>query len=389
MFVFYMLALIPAIIGSVLWYKNRSIVWWEWIVGTVLAFVLSGIFHLGVLKGITDDIETWSGKVVKVTHYPEWTAEWQEQFSTTSTDSDGNVKISYHYETRTEKHYEEWSAHCTVNGEREIERGVFEQIKKEFGSTVDTQRPHKTDFDRGDPNIYVTFNTTGFLRPTTTLRKWENRIKAAPSVFSFSEVPEGIKIFPYPSNKNFLKSSRLKGTATKTVSYLEFDRLNSRLNPAGGKKLNPSGGKKLKVNLILVGFDSSDSQLGHWQEAKWVGGRKNDLVLTYGGTDPHNPDWSYVFGWTEKEIVKVNLANILLNNPIDDSILSLIEAEVRANYVIKDWSKFDYIKISPPAWSYYVFIFTMIIVQSIFWFIAHRNESTKDNMYGKRRGYYR
>jgi hypothetical protein len=127
----------------------------------------------------------------------------------------------------------------------------------------------------------------------------------------------------------------------------------------------------------MVGFDSADSGLGHWQEAKWIGGKNNDVVLTF-GTDGTNVTWVYVFGWTEKDICKRNLETILLTNPLNNSILPVIEQEIRNGYVIKDWTKFDYISIEPPMWSYIVLIVIMVITQAGFWIWANMNEMDKE-----------
>jgi len=107
-------------------------------------------------------------------------------------------------------------------------------------------------------------------------------------------------VFEYPQNKNWQSSDRLLGRARSDFNLLEWDKVNSRLGPSK------------KVNVIAVGFEAdSDSILGQYQEAKWAGGKKNDLVICYGG-QPGKAAWVYVFGWTESEGVKRDLESLFI-----------------------------------------------------------------------------
>ena len=128
-----------------------------------------------------------------------------------------------------------------------------------------------------------------------------------------------------------------------------------------------------RVNLIIIGFQNQDASIADWQESEYIGGKKNDLVLCFNmyGT---NVTWTKVFGWTESEICKRNLETILLTNPINNYILPKIKEEVIINYVWKDFSKFDYIGISPPKWMYPVYILILLLTQGVLWYIFHHND---------------
>jgi hypothetical protein len=247
-----------------------------------------------------------------------------------------------------------------------INNKSYNKIKEKFGGSIRSEYMRKSNFHFGDENIYITVCDTGYIQPCTKLVKFENRVKASPSTFSFSVVPEDAPVFDYPQNDNFWQSDRLLGLASEEIDLYKWDVLNTILGP------------REKVNLIMIGFNSDDESLGKMQENKWLGGKKNDLVLCYGmNPTPEKgkslASWAYVFGWTDRQKVKRNLENVLLTNFIDDSILSLIKEEVEENYVIKEWDDFDYIKIKPPLWSYFLFIICMIIIQSIFYFFAKNN----------------
>jgi len=372
----YFIALLPMIIGGVLWYKNKSVVWWEWIAGCAIGFALAGIFHGCALWGMTDDTEIWSGQVIKATFYPKWVEEYQEAVYVTKTRSVYNSSTkSYttetyqefsHYETRYRTHHEYWTCHDTLKGERKIDKARHKDITAKFGNDVEKKKVHKSGFHSGDPNIYISHKKTDYVYPTTCWKHWENRIKAAPSVFSFIEVPEEIPVFEYPVCKNFFESDRLFGTAKKHFDQRAFDQMCAWVGP------------KKKCNVIIVGFGSDDSMLGQYQEAKWIGGRKNDLVICYG------PNWSYVFGWTEKSMAKIELQNLFIEQDPGTAMLPEIQRIITQHYIIKDWSKFDYIKVDPPGWLFPVFFVALGLVQTGFWFFAHHNDIDKGGRKNRR-----
>lgn len=358
--VFYLLAMVPLLIGGVLWLRDPKIVWQEWILGSALAFLLALIFQFVSIWGMTSDIETWSGQIDHATFYPEWVEEYLESH----TASCGKNCTYTYYTVEHRTHYEYWECYTTIPDDHLIDINFFKDITKNFGGNIRTEKPWKSGLCSGDPNVYSIYNMTGFIYPVTALKSWSNRIKAAPTLFSFTKLPDTVKVYDWPANPNWLVSERLLGTAFKDINKLEFDRMNARL--ALSKK---------KVNVIMVGFGDLDDSYAEWQKAKYVGGKKNDLVLCYGN------GWSKVFGWSESEICKRNLETIILKNKIDNNILPLIEQEIKANYQIKDWTKFDYIRVEPPTWSYWVFACTLAVFEVAFYFWANQNEFEKEEIY--------
>lgn len=360
MWIFYAFAALPLAMGAGLWAFNRQVVWWEWLAGAALGFALAGVFQLLSVWGMAADTETWSGEISRVVHYPQWV----EEYKVKHTAKVGKSTVTY-YTTHYRTHKEYWTAETTLNQEFRVEAGYFNEIVKNFGGRITGEYVHKRGFDSGDSNIYTARNETGYLYPVTAHRSFENRIKAAPSLFSFAKIPAKAEVFHYPANRHWNQSDRLIGTAAKTVDILEWDRMNSRLGPL-----------KL-VNVIMAGFGDKPADAAQWQQAAWIGGKKNDLVLCYGGPDALRPSWAMVFGWTEAEKVKRDLESVLLFNPVDTSILPLIERTILASYQIKDWSKFDYITITPPIWAYWAYFIIAGGAQAAFWWWAHNNEEKK------------
>lgn len=379
MMFFYSMALLPILVGLVLWGKNKEVIWWEWLASSALALMMAALFHWIALEAQCRDHELFSGRLINAVHYPWWQDKVRVEDYRTETYHTGSgknrrthtrrVHTGHHYEYNN--HPEYWEAEGEFgaylgNKTYRISQEFFDEICRNFcGGTPRVEQPHKSNFYKGDKNVYIADNKTDYCYPLTHWVSFENRVKACPSLYSYAPVPAGIPVLPYPKSENPFTSDRLMGTAAKTVSQRNFDVFCSRLGPTK------------KVNVILIGFGQSDSEIAHYQEASWIGGKKNDIVLCYGGPDPLHPSWTYVFGWTESSLVKANLQTILLQNQIDDSILPLLHSEIVKNYEIKDWKKFNYLQVDPPPWSYWVYILTMILCQGAFWAWASVNEFGK------------
>ena len=356
------MSLLPVIAGAVFWAMRKHVVWWEWLAGSAFGFVISVIFHFAAFHGLTSDTETFSGQIEKVVYHPEWV----EQYTTTETYTEGKhtrTRVVIRYCT----HHEKFEAISNIDSEEEISQELFHDMKMKLGGVINSEWGHKSGFYSGDPNIYVTKNTTGYIYPVAESHTFENRVRATPSLWSFAKVSENAPVFNYPKNE-WTKSGRLVGSASSMIDLRLFDQMNARLGPTK------------KVNVIMVGFPAGTGiELGQMQQSKWIGGKKNDLVITYGGgSTTTNPEWVYCFGWTESELVKQNLQTILLTHPVNNNVLPLIEQEVRANYQLKDWNKFNYLTIEPPGWSYFVFFLVLAAAQTGFWWWANVNEFEKE-----------
>lgn len=380
MWLFYILALFPLIIGMFLWIFNKKITWGEWLGGSVAAFILALIMHGIAIVGLTDDIETWSGFITNIEHHPEWVEKYRHAVYRTVTRTTGSGKnrrttihrIFSHDETRYTTHSEHWIAYAnygTDQESRQINKQTFKLIQQRFGSHEIQSGvqgfSHGGSVYSGDNLIYKVINRNNWIEPVTTIKTFENRIKAAPTTFSFAKVPPNVKVYEWPNNPNWFVSDRLLGEPN--ISTLQFDQMNSRLGP-----------RKL-VNVIMINFANQSSDIADWQCAKYLGGKKNDLVLCYGQKGTNQiPTWSKVFGWTEKEICKRNLETILLTNPINNDILTLIENEIKKNYIIKDWDKFDYIQIPPRPWAIITYIILLLLSQFSLWVYFHMNDIDKE-----------
>lgn len=375
MFIFYLFACIPITIGFLLWWKNKRVVWQEWLGGSAAAIVFTAIFHVAVIWGMTGDTETWSGEITKVSHHPQWVERWIKHHSETYYTGTGKNRVAHtrHWTTTEyDTHYEHWVAHVDFGSYvdwNRIDESLFNEISANFGGNIfnDGKQAynHMGTLSSGDRNIYSVANEKGYMYPVTSSHSFENRVKASPSVFSFIKVPTNVAVYPYPENKNWMVSDRLIGTAVRDFDITLFDRMNSRLGPLK------------KVNVILVGFDTDDTMISEYQKAAWVGGKKNDLVICYG------KGWSRVFGWTESELVKQNLQSLVIEYPKNNDLIPIIEKEIRQSYKIKDWSKFDYLSVEPTTSHYVWFVILMMLTQGGLYVWFHLNEFVQGKTVGE------
>ncbi len=392
MWVFWILALFPIGICGVMLLFDKRVSYKEWLITAGVALLTAGLFQLIASIGMTDDVETWSGYATQSRQYSAWQEYYEyavyriEYYYTSVSDYDSKGRYSGshqeqhsrqvfdHWEPTTRWHQTTWGIDTTLKNFN-IDGDKFSYMCQKFNDRHSvpgdrTTGEHNSRMIDGDPNDYVADNRTGWVEPVTDLRHFKNKVKAAPSLFSFAKVPTNITVFAWPANGgDVFHSDRVLGTAQKYITTLHWDQMNAVLGAAK------------KVNLIIVGFsDTQPLSMAEWQEAKWIGGKKNDLVICFGGgskTVP--PAWVKVFGWTEKNIVKENLQTLLLQSPISDSLIPKIAEEVKADYTIKDWKKFDYITIEPPTWSYWIYLLLIVLTQGGLFYWYNVNEIDQSN----------
>lgn len=391
---FYLLACIPFVIGGICWALDKRINWIEWLINTAICFAMAGIFHVAAISGQTLDIETWSGQLIDAKHYAAWQEYYEEAIYRTEyyntmesySYSVGSGKnrstrmgtrtvrrsrqVFDHWESRTRWHKDSWVTNSNISTSYNIDSNKFENLCVKF-TNKDTIRgdrttgAHNSRMIGGDPNDYETHNHTGWVEPVTKLVEFENKIRATPTTFSFAKVPENIKVYDYPKNDNPFVSDRLIGTALATIDLFVFDQMNARLGPVK------------RVNVVMVGMGDRDSMSGEWQRASWIGGKKNDVIITWGGNNK-SPQWVKVFGWTDSDVCKRNIESIILDNGAQTSTLKLIEDEIKVNYKLKDWDKaFSHISVPAPDWALWWYLGVMVFSQAGLWFLFTHNEFNK------------
>lgn len=365
----YISCFIPVIIGLVLWVNSREVNWVEWAAGSAVAFLTAGITHWVAFSSQTGDIEKWSGQIVQVRQYSEWREYYEEAVYRTETRGSGKNKTTErvfdHWEPERRTHEAYWQAYSNINTTHDISKEDFLAISKKFKSLYPVEGTrhtfeHASRMIGGDPNDYVSDNRSGVVIPINVTKSFTNRIKASRNVFTFQSIPKDVFVFDYPKSENVWVSDRLLGTAKDHITTLQWDQFNAVLGPV------------FQVNLIMVGFPSQETMLAEYQKAKWVGGKKNDLVLCYG------KGWSKVFGWSDSNDCKRAIEAILLEGPVDATILPKISKALSDwKYTRKNWHDFDYLSVEPNEKQWSIFLVILFVSQLTLYIFFHSNNVDK------------
>jgi hypothetical protein len=377
----YFLACLPLIAGAIAYYRARNrFTWHEWLFNSLLCFAIAGAFHGCAIHSSTSDTETWSGQVTEVVHHAAWTEYYEEavyktvHYTTTVSDGKGGRKTVHrtkrvfsHWRPCQRKHNDEFLAFTSLPDLTvRIDRTSYHEFGKRFGGEqIDYPGDRKTGSHNsrmvgGDPNDYKYRNKTNHIIPVNKQYPWKNKLKASNTLHMFPKVPEKIVLPEYPISEDPFFSARLVGSAAAMDLYA-FDQMNSRVGP-------------LKyANVIFVGLGEVDSMYGKWLEAKWLGGKQNDIVVVWGGLNKQ-PTWVTVFGWTDNKTVLRDIeTHILMNGAVVES-LPEIERLITENYKIKNWEDFDYISLPIPTGWVIGYIVFMVLSQVTLFYYYHHND---------------
>jgi len=368
-----LLLVIPIAAATYMWYSRREVSLLELLGSFAISVVLIwGVLYVSASVS-TSDTETWSGRATGARYDPAWTEQyWETYTETTYTGTGSNRKAHTKTKRRlvTKHHADEWTLNTTL-GSRHIGSDTWDTLKSE--NSVVSRRVWRTNMVSGDPHTYsITWNDD-MVRPrypVTATRAWSNRLKNSRSVLNLEPVTKEeatkLGLYEYPTNAALFASDRVLGD-TK-VTTLNWDRMNSYLGPMKG------------INLILINFGpGSTMDKAVKQRAYWRNGRKNDIVICIGGAPGAKPEWSYVFGWSNKELVKVNVQDMFLQNAATDAIIPLLESEIERNFTRFDWHTLDYIATPVPWWGLLLAFVLNAGVQVGYFKFALSNAHSKSN----------
>lgn len=117
------------------------------------------------------------------------------------------------------------------------------------------------------------------------------------------------------------------------------------------RKLGPAK----QVNLVVVASSAAERDYGTAIKARWLNGKKNDVVIVLGAPAYPRIEWADVLAWTDHEMFKVSLRDELqdlgdMSNP--EAVLDVVQKAIEKSYVRKPMKDYDYLasEIEPPFW---------------------------------------
>lgn len=326
-------------------------------IGAVTLFLVSS-FIVNIDFSIkTASTEVWSGKITKVKHkeeYDEWVPERRE--TRTRTKSDGRTET---YEVVVEEAH--WEHHEAENYITTSDRGTFRVYETPDGKRF-------TDyFVNSNEELEEYYPIGGATASTHT---FTNKVKASYSIYNRKEVDleDYPDLFEYPTKENsYYSINRLLGSfKDKTAKSRYLDEINSELNDTDNKNNKDKVKGYKQVNIIMVNFGDKKKEYGYALQDYWQNGAKNDLVITFGTDKKGKPTWSYVFSWSESEMLKSDIRDLILS--VEDinkeyyKTLDEISDLTEKQFSRKEFADFDYIQVEVSLFTKILLVILLLAV---------------------------
>lgn len=369
---FLILLSLPVLAGMLFakWKFQRRIHWWEAIGGVGVAGAAAGICLLLGSYTYRADVETHSGAVNSAHCIPEWVSKE----SGYTTDKKGRRHSYTYYETHPTK--------CWVDtevGDLEITYEQWGEIRGKFERTLWTEKGRRPNFHKGNDRDYhmeldSPNDPTWPAYAANETFTWDNYLSQTDSIVTTAPMSDreakALNLPDYPAFYDVLESRRLVGYCN--VDYHKWDQMNARLGPSK------------HVNVIMAALGKQHAidraeQLQRW----WRNGKKNDLVICL--DDPYAPSWCYVFGWAKDETIKFDLqADIMNAGKVDNGIIPVIEASVKARFVPYEWQVHK--DTGPPVSTNCLWLaFFAVCASSVgYYWWAVNNDIEESSSYGRR-----
>lgn len=334
-----------------------------------LQLVIAGISVAVVYHSSVSDTETWNGFITEK-YRDKVGCEHSYQcncIEICSTDSKG-------YTTCTQS--------CSVCFEHDYD----------YDWVIKTSNDEKVKISRVDSQgigMPLRFQSAYIGEPTAIAHSYVNYIKAAPDTLFRRQGSDAsqYKIPDYPKIYDYYRQDRILNTSSRLkIDVSKWDRLNDTLNAVVG---SPK-----QANIIMVFTDVEDSGYIQVLEERWLGGKKNDIVITIGvDQSGKRASWVGVSAWTTREIFKVKLRDHIREMPdITDEVkmIQVIQSDVEKYYERKPMADFEYLKssITPSSTQWILVSVISMIVSAIvsMLLISHRS---KFNLYTYRTSKFR
>jgi hypothetical protein len=128
-------------------------------------------------------------------------------------------------------------------------------------------------------------------------------------------------------------------------------------------QLNATYGPTKQVNVIIVAVKTTDPNYATLLEEKWLGGKKNDLVVVLGIDDYPHIAWAHVFSWSKSEELKVEVRDKILdisNMHRRDDIMAAIQQGVTTQWSRRHMKEFKYLMAGAvPGTGAMIFLFIL------------------------------
>lgn len=352
--VFLVLFLLPALIGlGLLIFGKHRFSLLEFGVQMLAQLIVAGLCVWAIFHANTTDINAINGRVtdkkrVEVSCSHHHCCRW---CTSRSCDSKGRCSTSTYCCGWCDDHPfdVDWNVYTNVGKTVDINRLSRQGLE---------EPPRWTKVYKGEP---VSFE-----------ERYTNYIKASPnSLFRREADYSKFKGLPeYPGNfYDYYKLDRIVLVGVQMPEGaqawdLQLDEINADL------------GRAKQANIVVVFVKGQTEEYFYALERKWIGGKKNDIVIVTGVDDQLKPLWQNTMGWTKNEMVKVKLRDdILAMDRISlDTFMPMAKEAVLRYYERKPMKDFEYLKASitptPKGWVFSLLI-GFVVACGLGWYFYH------------------
>ncbi len=344
--------LIPVIACVVLalFFHHKTKVW-EFAVPLFVSFLLCMGAKWAAESYGTHDIEIWGGVVTDSRYYEKWDEYVHKTCSTTSCSGSGKNQTcttSYYDCSYVDDHPAHWTILDSNGATHRVTQATYHGFVKQFGAKPTFKDLRRSYHSYDGDMYYVNWpKTDETVTPVSTSHSWENRVQAAgKTTFSFLDVTEAdvanlglmeypkVSLFDYPAALGNCGSTMQEG--------------NNRL-----RFHNAMMGARKKLRMWFLCFDSHDPVVGRMQEALWVGGNKNEVVVTVGTDGSGSINWVHPFSWADDKTPLIEIRDHIVGQGSLDLVdaANFMSTSLEAGFVKKDFHAFDYLQIQPPTWA--------------------------------------
>lgn len=126
------------------------------------------------------------------------------------------------------------------------------------------------------------------------------------------------------------------GTGVKNLSQLD----------AAMADVSAKLGPTKQVNVVMA-FTPKSMDYAYAIRNKWLGGKKNDVLIIIGTKTWPTVDWVQVFSWSKNEMVNIKIRDDIMGvgTLADANVIGQIVAtDVSANFVRREMKEFEYLK---------------------------------------------
>lgn len=309
-------------------------------------------FSLGLRFGTeVTDFCVNNGHVQSATYEEGYTREY------TTTESYTDSKGKSHSKLVKKREYvpPRWSAATSIGGWG-ISKDVYYGYKNRFTNETRTGSRHYDQVSWGDGRTYQTTwdGKADKLIPISDTQSTINWVKG--SKFTIMKQRAGLdaKVPDYPALVDTPRGGKQYRVTNEGVvlpagwkDAMEWN-LDVLADEVGAsKQCNPM------IYLTQGGPDRAEAV-----RAKWVGGKKNDVIVVLGVSQWPKVDWATCISWSKNEMLPAATRDMFMDSSLDDGInvTNKFRDTIRKFYVRRSMKEFEYLKneVDVPAWIYWV-----------------------------------